>query len=148
MRSRVSSKAAPRQFIDTNIFIRFIADDDEDKARRGLALLSGVERGEVRLVTSTMVIFETIFVLRSRYRLSHADIREAVFPILMLTGLQVPDRHLLLRALDLCVERNVPMAEAYNVASMEAAGITEIYGWDPHFNRFPTITRLEPEPVS
>lgn len=143
----MSSERPLRRFIDTNVLVRFMADDDEDKAARGLALLSKVEQGELRLVTSTMVIFETIFVLRRRYRASYSQIRDALLPVLTLDGLHVPDRHLLLRALDFCVERNVPLADAYNVASMEALGITEIFSWDPHFNRFPGISRLEPDPV-
>lgn len=144
----MSSERPRRKFIDTNILLRFMTYDDEERARRGLALLHKVEQGELRLVTSTMVIFETIFVLRRKYRASHENIREALLPVLTLDGLYVPERNLLIRALDLCVEFNVPLADAYNVASMEYLGIDEIFSWDPHFNRFPTITRLEPEPVS
>jgi predicted nucleic acid-binding protein len=147
MRSQVNSESMRPKFLDTNILLRFMADDDEDRSRRGLALLHRVERGELRLVTSTMVIFETVFVLRRRYRASHASIRRALIPVLTLEGLHVPDRGLLIRALDLCVELNVPLTDAYNVASMEALGIAEIFSWDPHFNRFPNITRLEPDPV-
>lgn len=143
----MSSERAKPRFLDTNILVRFMTNDNEDRARRGLALLAQVERGEVRLVTSTMVIFETVFTLRRTYRVSHARIRDNLVPILTLEGLQVPDRRLLLRALDLCVEFNVPLADAYNVASMEALGISEIFSWDPHFDRFPDIRRLEPEPA-
>ena len=54
----------PPRFLDTNILLRYLTRDDEEKARRALALLLRVERGEEEVVTSPMVVFETIFTLQ------------------------------------------------------------------------------------
>jgi predicted nucleic acid-binding protein len=103
-----------------------------------------VERGEERVATSTMVVFETVFTLQRSYKLPRRRIHELVRPLLSLRGLAIPERSLLERALDLFVETNVPFDDAYNVAFMEASGLTEIYSWDDDFDRFSGLGRIEP----
>jgi len=46
------------RFIDTNLFIRYFTRDEEEKAQRVLALLKRVEKGEEKITTSSLVIFE------------------------------------------------------------------------------------------
>jgi predicted nucleic acid-binding protein len=53
------------QFIDTNVFLRFLTRDDFAKAERVKALLEQAEKGEVELTTSESVISELVFVLSS-----------------------------------------------------------------------------------
>ncbi len=52
------------RFIDTSVLLRLLLRDNEEKAERALMLLLSVERGEARLATSHLVIFETIFTLQ------------------------------------------------------------------------------------
>jgi len=51
----------PACFLDTNILLRFLTRDDEQKAQQALDLLLRIERGEEKVITSPLVIFETIF---------------------------------------------------------------------------------------
>ena len=53
------------RFLDTNILLRYLTRDDEVKARACLALLLRVERAEEVVVTSDLVIAETVFTLQS-----------------------------------------------------------------------------------
>jgi len=39
---------------------------------------------------------------------------------------------------------DVSIVDAYHAALMADIGLTEIYSFDPHFDRAPGITRLEP----
>ena len=63
------------QFVDANVFLRFLTRDDPVKAERVKALLERAERGEVDLLTSESVIAELVFVLSSPklYNLGHDD---------------------------------------------------------------------------
>ena len=63
------------RFLDTNILLRYLTRDDEAKARRALALMIRVERGEEQVVTSPMVIFETVFTLEKSYRIARSTIK-------------------------------------------------------------------------
>lgn len=133
------------RFLDSNILLAFLTRDEEEKAQRALALLLRVEAGEERLETSSLVVFEVVFTLGRRYRMAKDRIREVVGPIVEMRNLHLENKQLFARALDLFVERHVPFADAFNVATLEARGITTIYSWDRDFERFPGVTRLEPE---
>src|SRR5918998_1395895 len=126
------------RLLDTNPLLRYLTRDDEAKARAALALLLRVERGEERVTTSPMVIFETVFTLQSFYRLARPDIRSRLAPIIRMRGLQLTNKQLYLSALDLYVEQPfLSFADAFNAAYMQARGIPEIYSWDKDFDRLP-----------
>jgi uncharacterized protein len=136
----------PLRFLDTNILLRYFTRDDEEKARKALALLQRIERGEERVETSLPVIFETVFTLHRRYHVPKARIRELLLPILRLRGLHVPTKNRLLDALDLYVENpHLSFADAFSAITMKARGIPEIYSWDTDFDNIEGISRLEPE---
>ena len=135
---------APR-FLDTNVLLRYFTRDDEAKARQALALLLRIERGDERVNTSPLVIFETIFTLQRFYRVPRERIRDLVWPVIALRGVQLPDKAVYERAFLLYVDRNIAFADAFNAAYMQARGLNEIYSWDTDFDAIPGLTRVEPE---
>ena len=140
---------APR-FLDTDALLRYFTRDDEEKAARVLALLTRVERGEERVETSPMIIFEVVFTLQKQYRVPREQIRDLLTPIIALRGLRLASKHVFLRALDLYVAHNLSFADAFNAAQMAARGIATIYTWDKDYDRVPGVERVEPtanEPV-
>jgi len=124
--------------------MRYFTKDDPVKAQAALALLERVERGDERVLTSVMVIFETMFLLERRYGISKQQARELVGNILALRGLQLPAKALCLQALAVHEENNISFADAYTAVSMQSQGITEVYSWDTHFDKLPGVTRVEP----
>ncbi len=48
-------------FIDTNLFIRYLTNDDPVKAERVELLLKEAAAGKVRLVTAEMVMAEVVY---------------------------------------------------------------------------------------
>ena len=134
----------PLRVLDTNLLVRYLTRDDEEKAERALALLQRLERGEERVRATVIVIFETVYTLQRYYKLPKPRIRELLVPIITLRGLQLPNKGLLVRTLDVYVGENISFADAYHAADMAARGETEIYSWDTDFDRIPGITRVEP----
>ncbi len=136
------------RFLDTNIFIRYITGDDEDKAEACYELFQRVQRGEEEFVTSESVVAEIAFVLSSRrgaYQLDHEEIRSRLLPILSLRGLRLPQKGVCLSALNLY--GNSPFLDfedALSLAHMERNGITEIVSYDRDFDRVPAVQRIEP----
>lgn len=134
----------PMCFLDTNILMRYFTGEDERKAEHALNLLTRVERGEERIITSSLVIFETIFTLQSFYKVPRQRIKELVLPIISLRGLQLPDKDIYYQAFDLYVTKNISFADAFNAAYMLSEEIYNIYSWDRDFDKIEGIVRLEP----
>ena len=131
-------------FLDTNILLRFLTRDDEGKAQQALDLLLKIERGEEKVITSPLVIFETIYTLQSFYKVPRQLIKEQILSIISLRSLHLPDKNLYHRAFDLYVTKNISFADAYNAVYMQAEEVSYIYSWDRDFDKIDGITRLEP----
>ena len=135
----------PARFLDANLLLRYFTRDDEDKAERVLALLQRVERGEEKLVTSSMVIFETIFTLQRYYRVPRDRIRELMEDLISLRGLQLSNKVLYYRSLELYANNNISFADAFNAAYVLSLHLSEVYSYDTDFDHLPGLQRMEPE---
>jgi predicted nucleic acid-binding protein len=132
-------------FLDTNILLRYLTRDDEQKAQRALDLLIRVERGEEKIITSSLVIFETVFTLQRFYKVPRQRIKELILSIISLRGLHLPGKSVYYHAFDLYVTNNISFADAYNAAYMLSEKVSNIYSWDTDFDRINGIVQLEPE---
>ncbi len=76
------------QFLDTNIFLRYLTRDDAQKHQACLALFQQAEQSQVSLVTSEAVIAEVVYVLSSpkHYQLPRPRIQIALARLLILSG--------------------------------------------------------------
>ena len=132
-------------FLDTNVILRFLLRDDEEKFQRCYALLKRVELGEERLVASDPVITEAVWIMETKpYSLGRGRIRDLLVPIIQLRGLTLPGRELLQRALELYARTRIDFVDAYNAAIMQRRGLDRIYSYDTDFDRVPGLTRVEP----
>ncbi|GAB6063295.1 PIN domain-containing protein [Deferrisoma palaeochoriense] len=134
-----------RVFVDTNLFLRYLTNDDPAKADRVERLLDQAQDGEVRLVTAEMVIAEIVWVLESYYGLGRAEVAPLVRGILATPGLEVVNGNLVARALDHYETLNIDFVDGYIAALMEHLGIEDLYSFDKkHADRLRGIRRLEP----
>jgi len=132
--------------LDTNVILRYLLRDDELKAQRCLELLEKVERREIKLRTTDLVIAEVVWVLESptTYNLPRDKIRDLLLPIILLPGLRLTGKKLYRRIFELYVDQNIDFTDAYNAAHMERRGLTRIYSYDSDFDRIAGISRVEP----
>ncbi|MBW6487074.1 MAG: PIN domain-containing protein [Syntrophobacterales bacterium] len=132
-------------FVDTNLFVRYLTDDDAEKADRVEALLVEASAGRMKLVTADIVIVELIWVLESSYALRHGEITPMIRSILATPGLDVVNAPLVSRALELYEEKNIDIVDGYIAALMEKMHIGDVYSFDrKHLSRVDTIKRIEP----
>ena len=132
-------------FVDTNVFLRFLTNDDATKAQRAEALFKKAIAGKVRLETSLLVIAEIIWTLESFYRLAKADIAEKVGKILNTPNLECPSADFVLEALDISVTKNVDFIDAYHGVMLREAGMLKILTYDKkHFERMDWLSVVEP----
>lgn len=134
-------------FVDTNIFLRHLTNDDHVKAQACLRLFQHAKKNEVTLVTSEAVITEVVYLLSSKrvYNLPRTEIRAKLYPLLSLAGLKLAFRKSYLRALDLYTNLSaLDFEDALTVAHMERRQLTEILSYDTDFDQIPSIVRREP----
>jgi predicted nucleic acid-binding protein len=132
-------------FVDTNLFIRYLTNDDADKADRVERLLREAAAGQTRLVTAEMVLAEVVWVLESSYGLKAPAVTPLIRAILATPGLEVINGSLVEQALVYYENRNIDFIDGYIVALMEKRGLTGLYSFDrKHIDRIPGIERKEP----
>jgi uncharacterized protein len=134
-----------KSFVDTNLFIRYLTNDDPVKADRVEKLLNQAAGGSVTLVTTELVIAEIVWVLESYYELTNVAIAPLVRGILATPGLEVINGALVRRTVELYEGEGIDFIGSYIAAVMEKNGIEEIYSFDrKHISRLRNITRKEP----
>jgi uncharacterized protein len=134
-------------FIDTNIIIRYLTNDDPAKKQACFALLKQAEENKLSLTTSEAVITEAVYVLASKrhYHLSPEEIRDRLHPVLSIRGLKLVHRQTYLRALELYVAYHFDFEDCLSLAHMERQRINEMYSYDQDFDRVGQVRRVEPK---
>ncbi len=135
-------------FVDTNIFIRYMTNDDKKKAQACFELFQRVKRNEEEVTTSESVLAEVAFVLSSKrlaYQLTHEQIRQRLVPLLTLRGFKLPHKKIYLEALEIYAANNhLDVEDALSIAHMKDQGHDRIYSYDTDFDAYLEITRIEP----
>lgn len=135
-------------FIDTNIFIRYLTRDDQQKFKACLHLFQQAERHEIELTTSAEIVSEVVYVLSSKfYKLPRPAIQATMSKLLGLPGFRLPERSVYFRALSLFATYSIDFEDCMTVARMEHQGITTLYSYDRDFDRFSEVKREEPEEI-
>ena len=132
----------PTAFLDTNILLRHLLQDDPGQSPKASAFLKTVEEGSVVVATTDTVVFETVFLLERRYRRPRNQIRMALLPILELPGIVLSGKRRLNKVFDLYVDLGLPFADAHHAVQMSRMGLTRIVSFDEDFDEVPGITRV------
>ena len=113
---------------DTNIWVRYLTNDDQLQARRALALL---EKTDAVFLPKT-VLLELEWVLRAAYKIEAAVIHRSLLQILGLPMVTVESAGQVAAALDF-YERGFDFADALHLAASE--GTEALYTFDERFIR-------------
>lgn len=81
--------------LDTNVLVRYLAQDDPLQARRVDAFVARALEEETLLHIDDIVLCETVWVLRAAYRLGKERIADALDRILSTSAFTFDDRDLL-----------------------------------------------------
>jgi predicted nucleic acid-binding protein len=135
------------RFLDTNVILRYLVQDDESKANACYELFQRVDEAREEITTCEAVISETVYVLSGRgtYDLPRTTVRELLRPILIMPGLKIARKRVYLLALDLFVTYpQLDYEDALIVAHMQDRGIEEVISYDEDFDGVPGTIRREP----
>ena len=101
-----------RLWLDANVILRFLTGEPREMHERSAELMKRAERGEVKLVVSTLILAEVIWVLKSFYGNSMPEIAEVIISLVSAPGIEVEDAETVIRALELAREKNVDFIDA------------------------------------
>ena len=130
--------------VDANVIIRLLTDQPPEMAEKAERLFAAVDQGIITLVVPEVVVAEVVWVLKSFYGFTPAEISSLLEDFLSSEGLQCEDKPGLLQALTIYKYKNIDFIDALLAVQMTRQGITDIYSFDAHFDRLPWITRLMP----
>lgn len=133
-------------FIDTNILIRFLTRDDPAKQARATALFTRIEKREVTVFVSGLVIAEAVYVLSSPrlYNLPRHQVCGLLNPLVRLPAFKVRNKRAVMQALDLYLNNSLDFEDAFIVVSMAQARSGLLYSFDRGFDQVLGIQRVEP----
>jgi predicted nucleic acid-binding protein len=131
-------------FLDTNVFLRHLLQDEPNQSPRATAYFTRIERGEIQVRTSDIVISEIVFTLQKLYRQPKADIRDHLLPLIELPGIILPGKRRFRRIFDIYVNLNLSFADAYHAVLLDQLKLQELVSFDRGFDRVPGIKRIEP----
>jgi predicted nucleic acid-binding protein len=132
------------RFLDTNVLLRHLLQDDRRQSPRATALLARIESGEEQVRVAESVVFETVFTLQRQYHVPKGEIRDKVLALLDLGGMILPGKRRLRDVFNLYVDLNMSFIDAYHVVLMKRLGIGEILSFDKGLDRGPGVSRVEP----
>jgi len=127
-------------FVDTNILVRHLTNDPPDMAKRATAFLGSTDE----LLLVDLILAEVVYVLESYYEVPRQTVAALARSILAFGAIRTIDPALLLRTIEVYEVHLIDFADAYLVASAEAAGVTEIVSFDRSISRVASINRIEP----
>jgi predicted nucleic acid-binding protein len=130
-------------FLDANVFLRHLRQDDPVQSARASAILSRIEQNGLRVRISDTVIFETVFTLQRSYQQPRDRIAEALLPLIELPGIVLPGKRHYRKVFVLYRTTRLGFADCYHVVLMQRLGLSDILSFDTDFDRVPGITRRE-----
>jgi predicted nucleic-acid-binding protein len=131
--------------IDTNLLVRYLTDDEPQKAKAVDVLLNRAGKGELRILIPSIVVAELVWVLESFYKLVAAEITELVESILNTPGIDVQDKRIIKAALSLYRTKEIDLIDAWIIEFAKARGAKKIYTFDKkHFRDLEEVEIISP----
>jgi predicted nucleic-acid-binding protein len=129
--------------LDTNVLVRFFTVDNVPKYKKLYDFFNSLEHGDIHIELKLIVLFQTIFVLKSVYHVPQKQIAEGILELLKYKGIVVKEKKIVIRMLRLWHEKNSDIVDCYLIACMEKDPINILYSYDRDFDKF-NINRKEP----
>ena len=131
------------RFLDANIIIRHVTQDNQKLSEQAYQILKRIEAGTLTVTTCESILTECVFVLSSKhlYHVTRVKVKAALDLILSLKGLKIQHKQTYRRALEIYAATKLDFPDALALAHMERERITEILSFDEDFDAITGIKR-------
>ena len=137
-------------YVDTDVIIRLLTNDDPTKQAEALVLFQAVEEGNLSLAAPDTVIADAVYVLSSPrlYHLQRSEVQALLSPLMHLPGFKVENKRAVTKALEVYAFSDLDFGDALIVTSMQQDGAHSLYSYDTHFDDIPGLERLAPKEMA
>ena len=148
---KVLKKATPvpkkekAYFVDTNIFLRALINDDDKTYTDVLTFLEGIKNNRFKAYSSSLVLAEVVWTLSSFYKLGKVDVVKSLESIINLNGLMFAENLDGTKALDLYKTHNVKYIDCLICSGLnKTKKAWTIVSYDVDFDKL-GVKRVEPK---
>ena len=136
----MSDAKAKTYFIDTNIFLQVLIKEDVQSFQECLRILRLVRENQILAVTSSLVLAEIGWTLKSFYETPKDKIAEMIESIVNLRGLKIVDDFDPSLALEFFRQYNVKLIDAF-IASLKPIADKKwiVVSYDKDFQKLPIL---------
>ena len=128
--------------LDTNVLVRFLVRDDEEQFERARKLIRSQAEDGQPVHISLLVLLETEWVLRSRYKLKKGEIVSAFSDLLSAVDMSFEDEPSLEEALFVWKDSPAQFADCLIGARHRAVGCTSTATFDGDALKLPMFTAV------
>ena len=131
--------------LDTNLLVRYLTEDDPEKADSVEILLDKASSGECRLIIPSVVMAELVWVLESFYKMKESQVADLLEALLHTPGLEVQENRLIRQTLEIYRRKQIDFIDAWVLAFARQRSIPRIYTYDKkHFKGISDLEVTEP----
>jgi predicted nucleic-acid-binding protein len=128
--------------LDTNVIVRYLAQDDVRQAAIATRLIEGSLSAEARGFISIVTLAEIVWVMSSNYRAARAAVADIVEGLLTAPQLAIEKADVIWRALRAFRESKADFSDAVIVELGRDAGCTKTVTFDRHAAAHPGFEML------
>ena len=129
--------------VDTNIFLRFLVNDEPQKANRVRRFFEKARDGAYTLFVESFIIAETIYMFSSYFKLPKIEVCKKARSILSLPFLAIEERKELLEALSIYEKHGIDFIDALLFVRTKRKE-AHIASFDSDFDKLVPNLRIEP----
>lgn len=129
-------------FVDTNVWLRYFMKDNDKQFTETKTFFSNIEEGTYKPYTSSIVLMEIFFVLKSLYKKNNTQILEVFALIQSLRNITIIEKTDWQYAIKSLKETRVKFSDCL-IASQIAEGMT-LVSYDQEFKKFKSIQTQTP----
>jgi predicted nucleic acid-binding protein len=130
-------------FLDTNILVRHFLQDHGELSPKATAIIDRIERDELTVRLSDIVVFETVFVLERAYKIPQESIASFVLRVLEFPKVLLPDKQQYRDVFALYTSPGRDFADCYHAVMMGRLGVDEVLSFDQDLDKLPGVSRRE-----
>src|SRR3989344_8232014 len=116
-------------YVDTNVFLRFFLKDNLSLYNQAELLLRKAKEGKVKIIVSTVVIFEIGFVLKKYYHLEKQEVIKHLNTLIALDYVVVDERDIFQNAIFWYMSSSNSLEDCFLKAKAQKIG-AELFTFD------------------
>ncbi|MFZ3068776.1 MAG: PIN domain-containing protein [Microgenomates group bacterium] len=123
------------KFVDTNYFVRIIENDNEAQVEEIKKLFLRGAEGLEDLISSTVVLFEIYWLMKSFYGKEKEGLTRVLRDVLAMSFIKWESQKILMDAVFLMKKTNYDLEDAYNLVYAKNSGSEKLASFDMKLQR-------------